>query len=212
MVAPVSLLLVDDHAIVRAGYRHLLEQQDRFVVVAEAQTAEEAYALFRRHRPDVVVTDLAMPGASGLEAILRILRADATARVLVFSMHVSPDFALAAMRAGALGYITKSSHPTFYCEPSPMYWLDAEFSAQTSRRHWHWRDSLGGVGRWKSSRRASLPSYACWSRPPAFTKSLMLSLPSRLSRITRFAPSFHATIQRYRALKSHLAQGCRCER
>jgi two-component system invasion response regulator UvrY len=105
------LLLVDDHAIVRAGYRHLLERLNRFTVVAEAATADEAYAMFRQHRPDLVITDLAMPGTSGLEAIQRILRADATARVLVFSMHVSPDLALAAMRAGALGYITKSSPP-----------------------------------------------------------------------------------------------------
>ena len=105
------LLLVDDHAIVRAGYRHLLERQDRFTVIGEAATADEAYAMFRQHRPDVVITDLAMPGTSGLEAIQRILCADAAARVLVFSMHVSPDLALAAMRAGALGYITKSSPP-----------------------------------------------------------------------------------------------------
>jgi two-component system invasion response regulator UvrY len=111
MTAPVRVLLVDDHAIVRAGYRHLLEQQRRFVVVAEAATSDQAYALFRQHRPDVVITDLAMPGASGLEAIQRIVRADAVARVLVFSMHGSPDVALAAMRAGALGYVTKSSPP-----------------------------------------------------------------------------------------------------
>jgi len=105
------LLLVDDHAIVRAGYRHLLERQDRFTVIGEAATADAAYAMFREHRPDVVITDLAMPGASGLEAIQRILRADAAARVLVFSMHVSPALALAALRAGALGYVTKSSPP-----------------------------------------------------------------------------------------------------
>lgn len=109
--ATVRLLLADDHAIVRAGYRHLLERQVRIAVVAEAGTAEEAYAQFRLHRPDLVVTDLAMPGASGLEVILRILRAEAGARVLVFSMHVSPDIALAALRAGALGYVTKSSPP-----------------------------------------------------------------------------------------------------
>jgi two-component system invasion response regulator UvrY len=109
--APMRLLLADDHAIVRAGYRHLLERQDQYVVVAEAETADEAYALFRECRPDLVITDLAMPGSSGLEAIQRILRADAAARVLVFSMHVSPDFAMAALRAGALGYVTKSSPP-----------------------------------------------------------------------------------------------------
>jgi two-component system, NarL family, invasion response regulator UvrY len=111
VAAPIRLLLADDHAIVRAGYRHLLERQDRYVVVGEAETAEETYALFRRHNPDVVITDLAMAGASGLEAIHRILSADASARVLVFSMHVSPDFAIAALRAGALGYVTKSSPP-----------------------------------------------------------------------------------------------------
>jgi two-component system invasion response regulator UvrY len=106
-----TLLLVDDHAIVRAGYRHLLEQQDRFTVVGEAATAEQAYAMYRQLRPDMVITDLAMPGASGLEAIQRIMRADAAARVLVFSMHLSPDLALAALRAGAAGYVTKSSPP-----------------------------------------------------------------------------------------------------
>jgi two-component system invasion response regulator UvrY len=109
--APIRLLLADDHAIVRAGYRHLLERQDRYVVVAEAETADETYALFRRHSPDLVIIDLSMPGVSGLEAIHRILTADASARVLVFSMHVSPDFAVAALRAGALGYVTKSSPP-----------------------------------------------------------------------------------------------------
>ena len=109
--APVRLLLADDHAIVRAGYRHLLERDARFAVVAEAATADEAYAQFRQHRPDLVVTDLSMPGASGLEVIQRILRAQDDARVLVFSMHGSPDVALAALRAGALGYVTKSSPP-----------------------------------------------------------------------------------------------------
>jgi two-component system, NarL family, invasion response regulator UvrY len=109
--AKVRLLLADDHAIVRAGYRHLLERQDRYVVVAEAETTEQAYQLFRQHQPDLVITDLAMPGCSGLEAIQRILRAQASARVLVFSMHISPDFAQAALRAGARGYVTKSSPP-----------------------------------------------------------------------------------------------------
>jgi two-component system, NarL family, invasion response regulator UvrY len=107
--APVRLMLADDHAIVRAGYRYLLEKQAHFAVVAEAATADEAYAQFRLHQPDLVVTDLSMPGASGLEVIRRILAIQADARVLVFSMHVSPDVARAALRAGALAYVTKSS-------------------------------------------------------------------------------------------------------
>jgi two-component system, NarL family, invasion response regulator UvrY len=109
--AAARLLLVDDHAIVRAGYRHLLERHECYTVIGEAATADEAYAMFRELRPDLVITDLAMPGTSGLDAIQRILRATAAARVLVFSMHASSDLALAAMRAGALGYVTKSSPP-----------------------------------------------------------------------------------------------------
>jgi two-component system invasion response regulator UvrY len=111
-VERARLLLVDDHAIVRAGYRHLLEHQGRYVVVGEAESADEAYALFVGSRPDVVITDITMPGASGVEVIRRILRLDVAARVLVFSMHLSPAFASAALRAGALGYVTKSSRPT----------------------------------------------------------------------------------------------------
>ena len=109
--APVRLLLVDDHAIVRAGYRHLLERRNGYCVVGEAASAEQAYLQYRRHHPDALIIDVAMPGASGLEAIQRILQSDPGARVLVFSMHVSPDFAMAALRAGALGYVTKSSTP-----------------------------------------------------------------------------------------------------
>ena len=110
-LTPVRLLLVDDHAIVRAGYRHLLERQPRFAVVGEAASADQAYVLFRQLQPDIVVTDLALPGASGLDLIQRIVRAGGRARLLVFSMHASPDIALAALRAGALGYVTKSSPP-----------------------------------------------------------------------------------------------------
>jgi two-component system invasion response regulator UvrY len=109
--APVRLLLADDHAIVRAGYRHLLEKQNLYTIVAEAATAEQAYALYRLHEPDLLITDLAMPHTSGLETIRRIVQIHPDARVLVFSMHVSPDFARAALDAGALGYVTKSSPP-----------------------------------------------------------------------------------------------------
>lgn len=108
---PLRLVLADDHAIVRAGYRHLLERQPDMVVVAEADNAQDAYRLYREHRPDVFVTDISMPGASGLEALRRIRELDAAARVVVFSMHISPNFALAALDAGAHGYITKSSSP-----------------------------------------------------------------------------------------------------
>jgi DNA-binding NarL/FixJ family response regulator len=109
--SPVRVLLADDHAIVRAGYRHLLEKQHRYAVIAEAGSSDEAYAQFQSHRPDLIIVDLAMPGPSGLTAVQRIVRVDPDARVLVFTMHASLQLALAALRAGALGYVTKSSPP-----------------------------------------------------------------------------------------------------
>jgi DNA-binding NarL/FixJ family response regulator len=107
----ISILLVDDHAIVREGYRSLLEKQPGMVVVAEAVDAPEAYACFKTHQPDVVIMDITLPGQSGLEAIARIKQHTATAKILVFSMHQNPAFAVKATRAGALGYVTKSSTP-----------------------------------------------------------------------------------------------------
>lgn len=107
----ISILLVDDHAIVREGYRSLLGKQADLRVIAEAANGADAYRLYKEHRPDVVVTDLTMPGSSGLELIARIKQRDSKARILVFSMHQNPSFAHQACRAGALGYVSKSSVP-----------------------------------------------------------------------------------------------------
>ncbi|HEX6996937.1 MAG TPA: response regulator transcription factor [Gammaproteobacteria bacterium] len=110
--ARVRVLLVDDHAVVRAGYRLLLKQAPEIEVVAEAATGEQACSAFAAHRPDVVVMDLSLPGISGLEALRRILARDPAARVLVFSMHEDALFVERALAAGARGYIAKSSAPT----------------------------------------------------------------------------------------------------
>jgi len=107
----ISILLVDDHAIVREGYRALLTKQIGLQVIAEAGNAIQAYQLFKQFQPDLVITDISLPGGSGLELISRIKQRCANARVLVFSMHQSPVFAEQAVRAGALGYVTKSSEP-----------------------------------------------------------------------------------------------------
>lgn len=107
----VSIMLVDDHAIVREGYRSLLQKQPDFEVICEACDGNEAYTHYKAHQPDVVVMDISLPGQSGLKAIERIRQYDPRARILVFSMHQNPSFALQATRAGALGYITKSSEP-----------------------------------------------------------------------------------------------------
>lgn len=110
-VQTISILLVDDHAIVREGYRGLLSKQPGMQVVAEAGDGAQAYQLFKEHDPDLVITDISLPGSSGLELITKIKQRRADARILVFSMHQNPGFAEQAIRAGALGYVSKSSPP-----------------------------------------------------------------------------------------------------
>ena len=107
----IRILLVDDHAVVRAGYQMLLEQSDKLEIVAEASSGEQASKLFTDENPDIVVMDLSLPGISGLEAIRRIIRKDANAKVLVFTMHEDTVFVDQALRAGARGYLSKSSAP-----------------------------------------------------------------------------------------------------
>ena len=107
----INILLVDDHAIVREGYKALLAKQNGLAVIAEAVDGQQAYQCFKEYQPDVVITDLALPGSSGLELIAKIKQRDAKAKILVFTMHQNPSFAVQATRAGALGYVTKSSEP-----------------------------------------------------------------------------------------------------
>ena len=107
----ISILLVDDHPVVRQGYRRVLENQSDFRVVAEADNASGAYAAFKTHAPDVVVMDISMKGASGLEAIRNIRSRDDRARILVFSMHSEAALVKTAFNAGASGFVTKSSEP-----------------------------------------------------------------------------------------------------
>jgi len=105
------VMLVDDHAIVREGYRSLLQKQSRLQVVAEAGDGAEAYRLYKEVMPDLVIMDLTMPGLGGIEAIGRIRAWDPAARILAFTMHQNAAYAVQAIRAGAKGYVTKSSPP-----------------------------------------------------------------------------------------------------
>jgi two-component system invasion response regulator UvrY len=106
-----TIMLVDDHAVVREGYRSVLQKQPGLRVVAEAADGVDAYRLFKQVRPDLVIMDLAMPGIGGIEAIRRIRQWDRGARILVFTMHQNAAFAVQAIRAGARGYVTKTSPP-----------------------------------------------------------------------------------------------------
>lgn len=101
-------MLVDDHAVVRAGVRRLLAQDTRFLVVAEADSGESAYQQFGTHLPDITVMDLSMPGLGGMEAIARIIARYPNAKLLVLSMHENAAFASQALKAGAKGYLAKN--------------------------------------------------------------------------------------------------------
>ena len=109
--SPIKVLLVDDHAVVRAGYKRYLELDAKIEVVGEAENGEQAYALLSEITADVIVMDLSMPGRGGLESIRHILQRYPEQRILVFSMHENPALATQALRAGAKGYLTKSVSP-----------------------------------------------------------------------------------------------------
>jgi DNA-binding NarL/FixJ family response regulator len=114
--ARLSVLLVDDHAVVREGYRRLLERHGDIAVIGEAAEAEAAYAAFHSLAPQVVVMDITLPGTSGIETMRRMLCARPDARVLIFSMHEDAIFARRALQAGAHGYVTKASAPNVLVE------------------------------------------------------------------------------------------------
>jgi len=109
--SPVSVLLVDDHAVVREGYSRLLERHGDIKVIGEAGDAATAHSLFCCLDKWHVVMDISMPGTSGIEAMRRMLLYKAEARVLVFSMHEDVIFVRRALQAGAFGYVTKASAP-----------------------------------------------------------------------------------------------------
>lgn len=111
-MSPVTVLLVDDHLVVRSGLRALLGTQPDIEVVAEASSGEEALQLVRQHSPAVVVMDLAMgPGMDGIEAIRRLRESDGSQAILVFTTYDSDADIVRAVDAGAMGYLLKDAAP-----------------------------------------------------------------------------------------------------
>ena len=105
----INVMLVDDHAVVRMGFKMLLESASDIKVIAEAENGEQAVKQFAEHHPDVVVMDITMPGIGGLEAIERIMAKDNSARILVLSAHEDSVHPKRVLSAGAMGYLTKRS-------------------------------------------------------------------------------------------------------
>ena len=107
----VSVLIVDDHAIVRQGYVRLIASDPLLSVCGEAESAEEGYMLFSSKTPDVVITDLAMKGLSGMTLLQKILSRDKHAKVIICSMYDDSSLISTALNNGARGFISKSSDP-----------------------------------------------------------------------------------------------------
>lgn len=108
-MSALRILLVDDHALVRAGMRSLLRELPGVEVVAEAADGAEALAAAERERPDIVLMDIAMKGMNGLEAAARLRERLPEAKVVILSMHTSEEYVLLALRAGAAAYLIKDS-------------------------------------------------------------------------------------------------------
>jgi DNA-binding NarL/FixJ family response regulator len=110
-VAKIRVLLADDHKLVRAGIRALLQTVVDVEIVAEAADGREALQLIEAHRPDLTLMDITMPGLNGLDATARIVRAFPHTRVVILSMNADEDSVLKSLRAGAVGYLVKTADP-----------------------------------------------------------------------------------------------------
>ena len=107
----MKIVLIDDHAVVREGYRALISRQADMQVIAEYTDAGTAYPELKTLHADIIVTDISMPGLSAIELIERLKQRDHGAKVLVFTMHTSVSFAKKAFAAGANAYVSKASEP-----------------------------------------------------------------------------------------------------
>ncbi|MEO7598372.1 MAG: response regulator transcription factor [Opitutus sp.] len=109
MSGPLTLILADDHALVRAGIRTLLEKLEGIKILGEAGDGRATLALVEQHQPNVVIMDISMPGLNGLDTTARIVREKPKTKVLILSMHTGEDYVLQALRAGATGYLLKDA-------------------------------------------------------------------------------------------------------
>jgi len=133
MTNTIRVMLVDDHAVVRVGFRMLLSASADIEVIAEADSGELAYQRYAEVQPDVIIMDLSMPGMGGIETVRRLLAKDKSARVLVLSAHEDTAHPKRVLKAGALGYLSKRSAPEELIEAvhaiaAGRIYLDAEIA------------------------------------------------------------------------------------
>jgi DNA-binding NarL/FixJ family response regulator len=111
MSHPIRVLLADDHKLVRAGFRAMLATLGNVEVVAESDEGREALELIRKHKPDIALVDITMPGLTGLEVAKRVNHELPAVRVIILSMHTTEDYIARAIRAGVSGYLLKNADP-----------------------------------------------------------------------------------------------------
>ena len=152
MKKQISILLIDDHPVVRTGYRRLLESTPDMSVVAEADSGEKGYQLYVEHQPDVTILDLNMPGIGGLETIRRIKAYNPAAGILVFSMLNNITMAQRSFEAGARGFISKQSgigemiHAVQQVNSGKKY-IESELAALQAMNAAHKDTSTGAIDR-----------------------------------------------------------------
>ena len=110
-MSAIRVLLADDHALVLAGIRALVEELGNTQIVAEANNGRDAVALAKQHRPDLVIMDISMQELNGIEATAQIMAEVPATKVLILSMHTTEDFVRRAIKVGAAGYLVKDSAP-----------------------------------------------------------------------------------------------------
>src|SRR5580765_5881344 len=131
----ITVLLAEDHTVVREGFRKMLEMEDDLVVIGEAQTGRQAVALVKKLRPAVVLMDIAMPLLNGLEATRQVLKAVPTTKVLMLSAHNDDAYVTNATEAGAVGFLLKQTSAHDVCRAiREVHQGKTFFSPSISRR------------------------------------------------------------------------------
>jgi DNA-binding NarL/FixJ family response regulator len=133
----IKILLVDDHPVVRAGYVRLLAQDEKLQVVADAGSADAAYQAFVEYSPDVTVTDLSMPGVGGLGLVQKILLRQPDAKLLVCSMHDSPQLIQRVFQTGAKGFVSKNALPETLLLGVHEVYAGRIFNSESTIEHAH---------------------------------------------------------------------------
>jgi DNA-binding NarL/FixJ family response regulator len=205
---PIRVLVADDHTIVRTGIRHVLEGEPGFDIVGEASNGAEAFELTIKLRPDVVVLDISMPSASGLQVAARLRAVPSPPRVLILSMHDNAEYVLESVRAGAHGYILKDTAATelrsairavcrgeSYFSPPVASRLSAAVRGEQATRQapvdqltGREREVLEGIAKGKTNKEIAAELGISFRTVETHRESLMKKLQIRtVAELTRFA-------------------------